>query len=135
MQDAGPSEAATHDISRVSHHVPNIKDFLATVEKATRSAFPNTGKSRYQAAHVLLLSWEDDDLGVLQQSDRLSGVFRDCYGFETEDWFIPSQNSHSALGKKLQGFAETGAKEGALLILYYGGHGFLNTDRQLVWAW
>ncbi|KAL8790508.1 MAG: hypothetical protein Q9195_006339 [Heterodermia aff. obscurata] len=126
-------ECATHDTSRVSHHVQDIKDFLATVEQATRSAFPNSRKSRYQAVHVLLLSWAEDDLGVVVELDRLTKVFKDLYGFNTEKWLIPSEDSHGELGDTLRAFTKTHARDDALLIVYYGGHGFLNDHRQPIW--
>lgn len=135
FQDVRPLECATHDASRASHHIQDIREFLATVERATKSAFPNSGKSRYQAVHVLLLSWDEDDLGVLRELDRLSRVFTDLYGFNTEKWLIPSEDSHGELGDRLRAFTKTHAEENVLLIVYHGAHGFLNDYRQPIWLW
>ena len=135
IQVVRPLECATHDVSRASHHLQDIKDFLATVNRATRSAFPNSGKSRYQAVHALLLSWAEDDLGVLVELDRLARVFTELYDFCTEKWLIPSDDSHGELGDRLRAFTKTHAQENVLLIVYYGGHGFLNDYRQPIWLW
>ena len=135
LQDLRSPGGVTHDISRVFHHLGDIKAFLATVERATRSAFPNSGNSRYQTVHVLLLSWAEDDLGVMVELNRLFKVFKDLYGFNVEKWLIPSEDSHGELGDRLRAFTKNHAGENALLIVYYGGHGFLNDYRQPIWLW
>ena len=126
---------STHDISRVHHHIQDIKNFLATVESATKSAFPNSGTSRYAAVHALLVSWTEDDLSVSIELDRLHRVFKELYGFSVEQWSIPTEDCHGELGDKLRSFTKTHGREDVLLIFYYGGHGFINDYRQPIWLW
>lgn len=38
-------------------------------------------KHVYKAVYVFLCSWEEDDLGVKDEVDRLQKVFYDFYGF------------------------------------------------------
>jgi len=84
---------------------------------------------------VLLLSWEDDNLGVLNEIDELDDVFRRIYHFEVERWKIPSKRSHNTLAAKLLAFLDEYESKETLLIVYYGGHGSMNDDRQCVWSW
>jgi hypothetical protein len=57
------------------------------------------------------------------------------YGFETEKWLIPSADPLFSLMKKAMEMVENYGNSGNLLIVYYGGHGFVNIDRQPIWAW
>ncbi|KAI9785422.1 MAG: hypothetical protein M1816_000437 [Peltula sp. TS41687] len=130
-----PTVKPTHDISCEGYHHPNYKDFFETVTEAIKGAYPKAGKSRYSAVHVLLLSWKDDDLGVRLEVQRLEHVLWKGYGFSTEHWEIPSKASHIELGRRLLEFLSTYNNEDNLLIVYYGGHGYLNSNRQSIWLW
>ena len=103
------------------------------MEQATQDAFPNADKSRYSAVSVLLLSWEDDDLQVIIEVKRLRRVFEELYGFSTDQWSIPSSDSHGEMQDRLRAFITTHGKEDALLIVYYGGHGYLDENRLPIW--
>ena len=63
------SAPRTHDIALIDHHVKNLETFGQVLTDAAVAAFPRDGRSRYKEVHVLLLSWEDDNLG---QVPRLS---------------------------------------------------------------
>lgn len=74
-------------------------------------------------------------MGVQYELDDLAATFSCAYGFKTETWLIPTQESHIALmGKAFQVVQEFG-KADNLLIIYYGGHGLMNGSRQLLWTW
>lgn len=105
------------------------------MEEAAQCAFPNAGRSRYSAVNVLLLSWEEDDLEVITEVDRLHRVFEKLYGFSADQWSIPSSDAHGELQDRLRAFTKTYGKEDALLIVYYGGHGYLDDFRQPIWLW
>ncbi len=55
----------THDISLIDYHVKDVETFGKVLNKAAAAAFPRSGPCRYCDVYVLLLSWEDDDLGVV----------------------------------------------------------------------
>ena len=84
---------------------------------------------------VLLLSWEEDNLGVRKEILELQDVFRHTYLYDVEEWRIPSSHSHKALRKRLNKFLDDFERKESLLIVYYGGHGFMNDDRQCNWSW
>ena len=66
------SSAQTHDISRINYHLKDLKVFGETLTDAVAGAFPNKGRSRYSEVHVLLLSWEDDNLGVIAEGESIN---------------------------------------------------------------
>ena len=72
----------THDISQTGYHIKDLRTFGESLTNAAAGAFPK-GKSRYKEVHVLLLSWEDDKLGVMKEIDELGSVFDQVsiYGF------------------------------------------------------
>lgn len=69
----------THDISQIGHHIKDLHTFGQVLTDATAGAFPK-GKSRYKGVYVLLLSWEDDTLGVMREIDELRFVFDQVRG-------------------------------------------------------
>ena len=127
--------AGIHDTSSAEYHTKDLPAFLKRVEEATKAAFPNAGQSRYTTVNVLLLFWEDDDLGVINEIDRLEHVFGDSYNYKTERWPIPSQDADDALLEKLLAFRKCNDRDDNLFIIYYGGHGYLNPSRQPIWVW
>jgi len=125
----------THDISNASYHVKDVEALGKVLTEAGNAAFPNRGRSRYKEAHVLLLSWEDDDLGVIDEVNDLQDVFRQSYNYETEVWKIPGTRSHNSLATRILQFLADYEARDSLLIVYYGGHGLMNDDRQCIWSW
>lgn len=74
-------------------------------------------------------------MDVQYEVEDLAKVFESTYGFGTEIWLIPTARSHFALmGKVLQMVEEFG-KTNNFLIIYYAGHGLMNSSRQAVWTW
>lgn len=125
----------THDISKIPYHVKDIEAFGHILTSAATAAFPNQGLSRYKEVHALLLSWEDDNLGVINEIGELEKAFQQIYYFEVDRWKIPSERSHNSLAAKVLAFLDDYESTDNLLIVYYGGHGSMNDDRQCVWSW
>jgi hypothetical protein len=136
----------THDISRINYHVNDLATFGKTLTSAVAAAFPNEigfrsraghgdERPRYQEVYVLLISWEDDNLGVVEEISELRDVFQNTYCYSTREFQIPSHQSHNALARRLLEFVEEPESKKSLLIVYYGGHGYMNDDRQCIWSW
>ncbi|KAL8748199.1 MAG: hypothetical protein Q9190_000018 [Brigantiaea leucoxantha] len=101
----------THDLSRKGCHVKDVETFGKILTNAALNAFPNKQKPpRYK-----------------------QDVFSRLYRFNTEEWQIPSDRAHNALALRLMQFLEH-EHEDHLLIVYYGGHGGMNDDRQCMWS-
>ncbi|CAM1510238.1 Fc.00g005730.m01.CDS01 [Cosmosporella sp. VM-42] len=124
----------THDTIKSSHHMKHLERFVEDLKLSAKRAFPNSGYSRYKEVEVLLIRWEEDELEVEWELDELHKVFRDVYGFSTEQFLIPTQNSHRKLNHKALSFVEEHEREDMLLIVYYGGHGVINKARQSTWS-
>jgi hypothetical protein len=97
--------------------------------------FPNREQQRYRKVGVVLIRWEEDTTGVQWELDDLAKVFELDYGFETEKWLIPSADPLFSFTKMALETVENYGSQGNLLIVYYGGHGFINSERQSIWAW
>ncbi|KAK0516424.1 hypothetical protein JMJ35_001027 [Cladonia borealis] len=128
-----PPVERTHDISQIGYHMKDLRAFGEDLTNAAAGAFPK-GKSRYKEVHVLLLSWEDDRLGVTKEINELRSVLDQTYHYHTEEWKIPSRRSHNSLIRRLTDFLDDYESKENLLLVYYGGHGHLNDDRQLKWS-
>ena len=90
---------------------------------------------------MLFLRWEDDvfidpgvNNGVQGEIDHLEQVFTCDYGFKTDLYLIPSQNSQRCLQKRIFLLQEEHDSREELLVVYYGGHGLLNDMNQRIWA-
>jgi hypothetical protein len=96
------------------------------------------GKSKqkpiYQA-HVLLLSWEDDNLGVEKEIQRLGHAFSNLYGFEVHEFGSPRKTPGKATTTSVSTFLENDRQD-SLLIVCYAGHSRLNkqTNEPPIWA-
>lgn len=100
-------------------------------------------KSPYRKVHALMIDWEesigDDPLERVEfqcQREALEREFR-MYRFTTENYSIPSGRSrrpYRELNMRLQEFLILD-EAGTLLIVYYGGHGENNDDKNHIWLW
>ena len=92
--------------------------------------------SKYHHVRVLLVQWEDENLGVDEEVRNLEAVlssdFPKGYNFQTERYSIPNDDSEDELGRRLMVFRK-GATKNDLLILYYAGHAGGNAQ-ECIWA-
>jgi hypothetical protein len=125
----------THDVSFVEEHIPNIKKFAEDLQLAIDAAWPTRRKSRYKEVHVLLMSWEDDNLGVEKEIRRLGYVFSNLYRFNVQEFRIPRKTPGKATSKRVWTFLEKD-KTDSLLIFYYAGHSRLSqqSNEPPIWA-
>ena len=123
----------THDISLVGSHVKDLDAWARILNQSISASHPRAAGSRYTDVIVLLLRWEDDDLDVATEIAELDDTFRSVYGYRTEQWKIPSRQSHIALVRRILDLLAHPASGDKLLIVYYGGHGYMNDQRDCVW--
>jgi hypothetical protein len=67
--------------------------------------------------------------------DDLAEIFKISYGFNIETWLIPTTQPHLALMGKAFKMVQDFGKKDNLLIVYYAGHGGMNSSRQPLWTW
>lgn len=88
----------------------------------------------YKAIKALLITWKDaEEKDFAIQRDSLEKEFK-LYGFGVEKFCIESDKPHRSLVPRLQQFL-LNDKADSLLILYYGGHGMNNLDKEHIWLW
>ena len=110
-------------------HLESFEDFFEHLNRAAKTVLPRSSR-RYREVVVLLLRWQDDDLGTETEVSDLEYVFQDMYHYRTERFLIPSSDSATQLEYKLNDFRRAYNHESSLLILYYGGHGSLDFNKQ-----
>ncbi|KAF8856019.1 hypothetical protein BDZ45DRAFT_484443 [Acephala macrosclerotiorum] len=113
----------THDTSLTESHVPDIRKLGADLNTAVQAVWPTRRQTRYTGVHVLMISWEDDDLGVWRELEALRTVFEERYHFQVEEYRIPSIGQPDrALKRRAIEFLDHSDGEETLLIMYYAGH-------------
>jgi hypothetical protein len=112
----------THDIGLTNSHIPKIGRLCQDLNTAVNAIWPRRHHTRYKATHVLLLSWEEDDLGVLSETKRLKHVFQDRFNYQVQEYQIPSTKPDTKLKGRIFEFLQHFDDENALLIVYYAGH-------------
>ncbi len=125
LQRTGFIELNTRDTSLVGEHIPSIEKFAEDLQIAIEAAWPTRHSSGYEEVHVLLLSWEEDNLGVEQEIRRLGKVLSNLYRFDVEQYKIPRKTPGKATISRVSTFLENDSNRN-LLIVYYGGHARLS---------
>jgi hypothetical protein len=115
----------THDTSLMSEHIPRIETFAEDLQAAVNAAWPSRGRSRYSEVYVLLMSWEDDTLGVETEMRLLGKVFSNLYRYEVQEFKIPTKTPGKATMREVSRFLENDGLDN-LLIVYYAGHARLS---------
>jgi hypothetical protein len=96
----------------------------------------STSPSTYHYARVyaLLFHWTDDDLGVFQEVHDLAKVFFEvCEFTHVTVASIPRRHAHALVDSEIRSFTSRYASPNNLLIVYYSGHGSLDSRHQLNW--
>ena len=84
---------------------------------------------------VIFLVCTNACAGVKEEILGLQHVFSKIYHYKAADWQIPSKSAFNALRRKLNDFLNEYDGETNLLIVYYGGHGFMDKERRCMWSW
>jgi hypothetical protein len=125
---------SAYDLDRLNYHI-TLQDFGSELQKASNAILPGDQLSRYEKVDVILLSWEEEDpkLPVSIEIKELAEIFRELYGYEVEEWFIPAENCHNRLQARILEFLGDGDPR-HLKIVYYAGHGKLTNHGQPAWT-
>ncbi|KAK5657970.1 hypothetical protein OQA88_2523 [Cercophora sp. LCS_1] len=121
------------ELERAEHHFPNLASFVDRLRDGCKAKWA-TRHIPYKRVIALLVSWEDDDLGVGAEIKGLAEVLRDSYHFNVETWAIPSaKRGYVSLIRKIESILEVYDMEDNLFILYYGGHACQDEQPQPTW--
>ncbi len=96
--------------------------------------------SAYRYVHIILLSWEEDDLDVLGELQILAGKLSGVFGGSAYhvSRLIPSSNPKQWLGQTVNFLRDELPNDEllheTLLIIYYSGHGGLNMKGEFMFS-
>jgi hypothetical protein len=100
-----------------------------------------SSRSRYNAVHVLLLFWQEDEdaFSVSNSVRELADVLESSYHYSCQIQTIPSSSDgcKSAwrwLSRQLNDFAEDRDQRDVLKIVYYAGYTHLDGSREMILA-
>ncbi|ORY57261.1 uncharacterized protein BCR38DRAFT_490230 [Pseudomassariella vexata] len=145
--EAQPQPVFAHEPAPPAQHYPvqdavsappaserhEFESFARHLQDAAMLIYRQTQRSPYSSVSVLLLRWEDDD-HVEQDLVALEQVLRERYNYRTDRWSIPTvPNPSIKLGVRTASFLENAASD-HLLIVYYAGCGYVDSDGQVFWA-
>ncbi|KAI0969523.1 hypothetical protein F4678DRAFT_463309 [Xylaria arbuscula] len=108
---------------------------LKAWEKVQQGVSKNWSKrdnpNRYKNVIVLLISWEEHDLGdeITEATNHYTSMFQSLYNYKVWTFKIPSRKPHLALTSELVMLAEQDSPE-TLFIIWYDGHGLEHIDRR-----
>jgi hypothetical protein len=131
----GPACRKGYDIIQAPRGVRDIHKGSYT--QSLKRVFTTTPR-RYDAVHVLLVRWEDDDLGTETEINDLDKIFRETYHYSTECRTIPTDDAFNSLECTVVNFRQKNDSPDNLLIFYYGGHGVghgaHNAGNESIWT-
>lgn len=122
---------AQHDLQRLEHHLRS-SEMIEKFDGAIRALSDKvkdrwlTRRLPYLQVSVLLIRWEEDDLGVDEEIEELRDLLARFFRYSVESWLIPKGSpkmAYIALVNKLHAFTETCNDQDSLHWIYYGGHG------------
>lgn len=109
--------------------VEHFRVFTNDLKEALAKSVP-TNLSRYRHAAVLAITWSNDDMGVMPQTDQLLQILRQSYNYVTEKYILNAKRSSQQLRRDLtdriisfnQKNESKTDNNDHLLIYYYSGH-------------
>ena len=80
-------------------------------------------REEYNRVNAILLCWEDDDLNVRPEIERLQELFETDFKFSAWIYSIPSESPSAQLQYQLATLVKRSSLERkSLTIVYYAGH-------------
>ena len=110
-------------------NVERFGEFASDMRTALAKSVP-ANLARYKHAAVLAITWNNDDIGVMPQTDQLLWILRSSYNFVTEKYVLDANRSPNQLRRDLSDHIlsfyrkhESKTEDNDhLLIYYYSGH-------------
>ncbi|KAK1759833.1 hypothetical protein QBC47DRAFT_116659 [Echria macrotheca] len=118
------------ELLKTESHFPRLNDFVSALDTACKAKW-NIRDAPYENVVALLLRWEEDDLGVISETEKLEDILRNVYHFDVESWAIPpGKRCCMALAREIESILDKYDKQDNLFILYYGGHALQELEQQ-----
>ncbi|TGJ83538.1 hypothetical protein E0Z10_g5246 [Xylaria hypoxylon] len=122
------SESTPFEAGDSDDELPPIRKIQTGVASTWRKRAYTT---RYEKVIVLLISWEEHDLGdsIKETARQYTLMFESLYNYEVWVIKIPSKKPHLALTSHLVELAKQDSPE-SLFVIWYDGHGLEHMDRR-----
>ncbi|KAI1059356.1 hypothetical protein LB507_003491 [Fusarium sp. FIESC RH6] len=121
--------------------LPGIESFKNDLQTNVGRMLSTPSRDRYSAVQVLFLFWQDDEeVPTIQSAVReLAEVFDKYYRYNFQVQAIPSssdgcKSSWRWLSRQLNEFVEDRDERDVLKIVYYAGHTYLDSNREMALA-
>uniref|UniRef100_A0A098D4Z7 Tyrosine-protein phosphatase non-receptor type 6 n=1 Tax=Gibberella zeae (strain ATCC MYA-4620 / CBS 123657 / FGSC 9075 / NRRL 31084 / PH-1) TaxID=229533 RepID=A0A098D4Z7_GIBZE len=121
--------------------LPGIESFKNDLQTNVGRMLSTPSRDRYISVQVIFLFWQDDeDVPTIQSAVReLAEVFDKYYRYNFQVQAIPSssegcKSSWRWLSRQLNEFVEDRDERDVLKIVYYAGHTYLDSNREMVLA-
>lgn len=126
--------------------LPGIESLKNELQSSASRMLSTSSRSRYTAAHVLLLFWQSDEPAGPHHGcvapdavKELAAVLESLYHFSVDFKPIPVssdtlRSSWRWLSRELNTFTEERDHRDVLKVVYYAGHSYLDGNREMVLA-
>ncbi|KAL8941025.1 MAG: hypothetical protein Q9211_001991 [Gyalolechia sp. 1 TL-2023] len=109
------------------NHEPSFRAACMKIDQAVQRGLLNSQTlSKYTTVGVLMMHWDNDDIGVEPLEQDLATVFSELYNFNVETFVIPSHpqtgNVMNIMNRRLMDFTARYEGPRSLLIYVYSGH-------------
>ncbi|KAJ3578855.1 hypothetical protein NPX13_g1712 [Xylaria arbuscula] len=125
------ASAGAWESTETPEYVDNRTPLEIVQEEVNSKWKTRNESSRYSRAIVLLISWEEHDLGdeVEEAQNKFQETFEYLYKYDVRRFRIPKKKPYLALNKQLLDLAEWDSPD-TLFIVWYDGHGSEHEDRR-----
>jgi hypothetical protein len=89
-------------------------------------------RSPYSAVEVLMVCWKDSAQKQFKEQLKSLAKVLSAYNFHVMEYEIESKRPQQTFSARLLSFLDHD-KPNTLLIIYYGGHGLNNKDKDCIW--
>ncbi|KAI9845173.1 MAG: hypothetical protein M1837_005058 [Sclerophora amabilis] len=128
-----PSEAEATTLRIFNPAHVDYGKFKSDLQHALDTAMAPKAR-QYSAVRCLLLCWEEDKIGCSKEVRELGDVFTNRFGFDTEEFKIPSKKPFKELQFKLSALEQKSVEKNELIIIYYGGHAGKDNAGRAIWS-
>lgn len=110
------------------------KELIVTDEFKAQSRDFFSERIEYETVNCLLISWLESDVNT-RELDRLASLFEKDLKYAALKLPLPPKNPQQFLNHQIASFVQQhSSHRRTLIIIYYAGHGDVDTEGKAQWA-
>jgi hypothetical protein len=110
------------------------KELIVADEFKAQSRGFFSERIEYEAVNCLLISWLNSDINT-QELDKLATLFENDLKYTVLKLALPPENPQQFLNLQIASFVQQhSGHRRTLIIIYYAGHGDVDTEGKALWA-